>query len=192
MTKQRTAIVALANLARAGVAADPAPDLVAELAASLGPDGTATGPGLPADADTTSVTLYALARAGHPVGPASLARYDLGGHFCTWQGEDGFSVTTNAHVLEALGWHAAHRTVHGGTAARRLPSLSAWLREQQHADGRWSDRWHASPYYATMCCALALGNADPARSRNAIEAAVAWVLQTQRADGAWGRWEVYK
>ena len=31
-----------------------------DLAAALGPDGTAAGPGLPADADTTSVALYAL------------------------------------------------------------------------------------------------------------------------------------
>ncbi|SCE92666.1 Prenyltransferase and squalene oxidase repeat-containing protein [Micromonospora viridifaciens] len=179
----------LANLARAGVPADPAPDLVAALAASLGPDGTATGPGLPADADTTSVTLYALARAGHPVDPGSLSRYDLGSHFCTWQGEDGSSVTTNAHVLEALGWHAAHRTVHGDAAARRLPALAGWLREQQQADGRWSDRWHASPYYATSCAVLALNRyASAAVAATPVGRAVDWVVDTQRADGSWGRW----
>ncbi|WP_406042970.1 prenyltransferase [Micromonospora sp. NBC_00898] len=179
----------LANLARAGLRARPAPSLVAELTAALGPEGTPTGPGLPADADTTSVTLYALARAGHPVHPASLARYERDGHFCTWPGEDGWSVTTNAHVFEALGWHAGRNTAKGDPAARRLLRLAGWLREQQHADGRWCDRWHASPYYATSCVVMALDRYAPAAvAAESVDQAVDWVVGTQRADGSWGRW----
>ncbi|RZU77023.1 prenyltransferase/squalene oxidase-like repeat protein [Micromonospora kangleipakensis] len=179
----------LANLARAGLRARPAPSLVAELTAALGPEGTPTGPGLPADADTTSVTLYALARAGHPVHPASLIRYEQDGHFCTWPGEDGRSVTTNAHVLEALGWHAGRSTADGDPEARRLLRLARWLREQQHPDGRWCDRWHASPYYATSCVVMALDRYAPAAvAAEAVDRAVDWVVGTQRADGSWGRW----
>lgn len=180
---------ALSSLARAGVSVRPAPKLIAELAAALGPQGTATGPGLPADADTTSVTLYALARLGHPVDPASLLHFDVGSHFCTWQGEDGRSVTTNAHVLEALGWHARHTSAAASRYGGRLKALVGWLSDEQQPDGSWADRWHASPYYATSCVVTALDRYAPAGAGGAaVDRAVDWLVATQRADGAWGRW----
>ncbi|MFG2061169.1 prenyltransferase/squalene oxidase repeat-containing protein [Micromonospora sp. NPDC048871] len=180
---------ALANLARAGVPVRPGARLVAELVAALGPEGAATGPGLPADADTTSTTLYALARLGHPVDPVSLLRYDLGSHFCTWQGEDGQSITTNAHVLETLGWHARYTTDGADRYAARVRSLAGWLREVQQPDGLWVDRWHASPYYATHCAVSALAAyAPPEVAHPAIDRAVDRILATQREDGGWGRW----
>ncbi|MFI7023368.1 prenyltransferase/squalene oxidase repeat-containing protein [Micromonospora sp. NPDC049900] len=179
----------LGTLIRAGVPVRPSPALVAGLAAALGPDGAATGPGLPADADTTSATLYALARLGRPVDPSSLFRYDLGSHFCTWRGEDGDSITTNAHVLEALGWHARHPRQGTHRYGARVDALGRWLREVQQPDGHWTDRWHASPYYATSCAALALaGHAPPEVAGEAVDRAVGWVLDTQRDDGGWGRW----
>ncbi|PZF93184.1 prenyltransferase [Micromonospora deserti] len=180
---------ALGSLARAGVPLRPAPKLVADLAAALGPQGTPTGPGLPADADTTSVTLYALARLGQPVDPASLLHYDVGSHFCTWQGEDGRSVTTNAHVLEALGWHTRHTAAGATRYGTRVVALAGWLRDQQDPDGRWADRWHASPYYATSCAVAALDRYAPAGiAADAVDRAVDWVVATQRPDGSWGRW----
>ncbi|MGS2619174.1 prenyltransferase [Micromonospora sp. LZ34] len=179
----------LSSLARAGVPVRPAPKLVADLAGALGPQGTPTGPGLPADADTTSAALYALARLGHPVDPASLLHYDVGSHFCTWRGEDGRSITTNAHVLEALGWHARHSASGAARYGDRVAALAGWLREQQQSDGRWSDRWHASPYYATSCAVLALAGYAPAEVAGAaVDRAVDWVVASQRPDGSWGRW----
>ncbi|MET7749268.1 prenyltransferase/squalene oxidase repeat-containing protein [Micromonospora sp. NPDC005367] len=179
----------LGTLSRAGVPVRVPAVLTDDLRAALGPAGTPTGPGLPADADTTSMTIYALARLGHPVDPLVLRPYDTGEHFCTWPGEDGASVTTNAHVLDALG----HLLPSGGPATPWLESavrrLTRWLLDQQEPDGRWSDRWHASPYYATCCAALALaeyGGTDAAR--HAVDRAVNWVLASQRADGSWGRW----
>ncbi|MER7460527.1 prenyltransferase/squalene oxidase repeat-containing protein [Micromonospora sp. NPDC126480] len=177
----------LANLTRVGLPVHPPEALVGELMAALSGAGAATGPGLPADADTTSVVLYALARLGRPVAPDSLAAFDLGSHFCTWQGEDGRSTTTNAHVLEALGWHAQHSP--GGTRrqAARVAALGVWLRERQEPAGCWGDRWHASPYYATASVVAALDRYAPAEG-DAVDRAVDWVLATQRADGSWGRW----
>ncbi|WP_433282080.1 prenyltransferase [Micromonospora sp. CA-244673] len=174
----------LGILARAGVPLAVPGSLVAELRSAVGVSGAATGPGLPADADTTSVTLYALARLGRPLDVSRLDAYDTGRHFCTWPGEDGASVTTNAHVLDALGQHPGHPGV-GATVDR----VAGWLVERQEPDGRWSDRWHASAYYATYSVLLALADhAGGASARAAVERGVGWLLDTQRADGSWGRW----
>lgn len=176
----------LANLARAGTVPVVPEGLLDDLAGAVGATGAATSPGLPTDADTTSVVLYALARLGRPLAPDSLFHYDTGTHFCTWRGEDGASVTTNAHVLEAFGWHGRDagepRYV---TVVRRV---SAWLVECQQADGSWTDRWHASPYYATASAALGLGEYAPDLAATAVDRAVDWVVDTQRPDGSWGWW----
>ncbi|MFC0033660.1 prenyltransferase/squalene oxidase repeat-containing protein [Micromonospora chaiyaphumensis] len=174
----------LGILARAGVPPAVPGSLVADLRAAVGASGAATGPGLPADADTTSVTLYALARLGRPLEVSRLDAYDTGRHFCTWPGEDGASVTTNAHVLDALGQHPGHPGV-----AATVDRVAGWLVERQEPDGRWADRWHASAYYATYCVLLALADhARGAAARDAVRRGVGWLLDTQRADGSWGRW----
>ncbi|MFU8850232.1 prenyltransferase/squalene oxidase repeat-containing protein [Micromonospora sp. SL1-18] len=178
----------VSGLARAGMRFAVPPSTVASLGAAMDPMGTPTGPGLPADADTTSVALFALGQIGQPVDPRGLWTYETADGFCTWPGEDGFSVTTNAHVLDAIGQY-----VHSANPAPRyvaaIERLTTTLREHQRPDGQWHDRWHASPYYATMCCTLALN--DFGRGHMAVEAvarAVDWVLSTQRSDGSWGRW----
>jgi hypothetical protein len=186
-------------LARSGVPLAAPPELGRDLATALGPGGAPGGPGLPADADTTSVVLYALAHLGRPASPDSLWRYDTGTHFSTWPGEDGSSVTTNAHVLDAFGQHltstpAITTNAPGDAwAAVRYQAvvhrLSRWLREQQHPDGYWQDRWHASAYYATACAALALHQfgSEPAAA-DTVASSVDWIVATQHADGSWGRW----
>ncbi|WP_328372317.1 prenyltransferase [Micromonospora zamorensis] len=176
----------LSTLARAGVLPRVPPELLSGLRDALGPEGAATGPGLPTDADTTAVTLYTLALLGHPTDPTSLNRFDTGEHFGTWPGEDGSSVTTNAHVLEAFG-----RCLGGDdpAAAPVLRRLTSWLIDRQHPDGRWSDRWHASPLYATYCVVLALREYGGPTAEPALRRAVSWALENQRADGSWGRWQ---
>ncbi|WP_433464827.1 prenyltransferase/squalene oxidase repeat-containing protein [Spirillospora sp. CA-128828] len=180
----------LAWLVRAGVPVDVPPRLVLSLTAPLGPAGTPAADGLPADADTTAGALYALALLGAPHRPDPLYAYETGTHFCTWQGEDGASTTTNAHVLEAFGQYLA--TGSPGADAPRYAATMAkaagWLRALQRPDGSWSDRWHASPHYATACCAIALARFGGTDSATAVAAARHWVLGTQRPDGSWGRW----
>lgn len=196
----------LTTLARAGltsdVPADQMDDLVDSLRAALGPAGTPAGDGLPADADTTSVALHTLGLLDkpsppdplwlyrtetHPTGMRTPGTHRTGAHFCTWPGEDGFSVTTNAHVLEAIGQHAA-RPGAAPRYAATATELTALLCEHQRADGSWYDRWHASPYYATACCALALHRYGGAAAGPGVASAADWLLATQRADGSWGHW----
>ncbi|GAB3970287.1 hypothetical protein GCM10029978_043290 [Actinoallomurus acanthiterrae] len=179
----------LSGLARAGVPFDPPRDLVAELSAAVGPTGTAAAAGLPVDADTTAGALYALALVGVPRPPDPLWAFETESHFNTWPGEDGVSVTTNAHVLQAFGEYLAR----GGPGpasryAATIAKVSAWLHDRQRGDGSWQDRWHASPYYATFCCVLALHDFGGPESADAVDRAVRWVLTTQRADGSWGHW----
>jgi halimadienyl-diphosphate synthase len=183
----------LSTLARAGVPVDPPPGLVRSLADALGADGAAAAPGLPPDADTTAVTVYALALLGNAPDPECLWAYEVGRHFSTWPGEDGVSVTTNAHVLDAFTVGPGSRT--GRRRAAAVERVAGWLCERQRPDGAWDDRWHASEYYATSCCALALDAVgrrpgDPLGRLvdRALDRALAWVLATQRPDGSWGRW----
>ncbi|WP_235558409.1 prenyltransferase/squalene oxidase repeat-containing protein [Sphaerimonospora mesophila] len=178
----------LSWLARARIPFDVPPEMLADLRAAIGPTGTPAGSGLPADADTTSVALYALALHGMPYEPESLWAFETPTHFCTWQGEDGSSVSVNAHVLDAFGQYVAVRPDAAARYAPVIGRLSAWLAERQRADGSWDDRWHASPYYATVSCALALAEFGGAAAEPAVRRAVRWVLETQRDDGSWGRW----
>ncbi|MCK2217162.1 hypothetical protein MF672_025735 [Actinomadura sp. ATCC 31491] len=178
----------LSLLVRAGVPVEVPPEIPADLRAAIGPAGTPAGPGLPADADTTSVALYALALLGLPCEPDSLWSFRSGAHFATWPGEQGVSVSVNAHVLDAFGQYAARRPGAAPRYAGTIRDLAGWLRERQEPDGSWSDRWHASPYYATVSCALALDAFGGERSAPAVRAAAEWVLATQRPDGSWGRW----
>ncbi|MBO3746777.1 hypothetical protein J5X84_11930 [Streptosporangiaceae bacterium NEAU-GS5] len=190
----------LSWLARAGadLAFPWTAGLLDSLTAQFGEAGTAAGPGLPPDADTTAVVLDTLARLGRPRPPESLWPYDLGTHFCTWPGEDGASPTVNAHVLDAFGSYlrAEPDTPHRPRYLAAMRRITAWLRERQRPDGAWDDRWHASPYYATACCALSLAESGDQASdqagdqaREAIERAIGWVIRTQRDDGSWGRWD---
>ncbi|NJP32468.1 prenyltransferase/squalene oxidase repeat-containing protein [Micromonospora thermarum] len=180
----------VATLTRAGIAVAPAPHLIRTLTADLSPAGITAGPGLPPDADTTAVTLYALTRLGVHVDRECLWRYETPDGFCTWPGEDGYSVTTNAHVLDVIGQHLATRPdaqPRYRAAARRLVDA---LQQRQQPDGSWLDRWHASPYYATMSCALALAEVTgPPVAVTSLTRAADWVVSSQRADGSWGRWE---
>ncbi|MDG4757097.1 prenyltransferase/squalene oxidase repeat-containing protein [Micromonospora sp. WMMD710] len=179
----------LSGLGRAGVAVNPPVVVLQTLAGASGAEGIATGDGLPTDADTTSVALDALARIGRPADPGSLWAYETADGFCTWRGEDGFSVTTNAHVLDAFGQHLAAHPDADARYRRAVDRLSAVLPGHQLADGSWQDRWHASAYYATSCCVQALAEfGRGATAAEAVQRAARWVLDSQRADGSWGRW----
>ncbi|HVW44936.1 MAG TPA: prenyltransferase/squalene oxidase repeat-containing protein [Amycolatopsis sp.] len=173
----------LAAFTDAGLPVTVPPGIVRELQAAVGKAGVAGGAGLPADADDTATVLHALANVGAPQPLDPLWNYHTGDHFSTYPDERTPSVTTNAHVLQAFSAHP--ETGSRETDAKR--ALAHWLSARQNEDGSWSDKWHASPYYATACCFTALsGHADGIA---AAHKAVRWVLATQRENGSWGRWQ---
>jgi Squalene-hopene cyclase C-terminal domain/Prenyltransferase and squalene oxidase repeat len=175
----------LSTLIGAGLTFPARHGLVRSLHAAFGPFGTAAGPGLPPDADDTATALCALARLGSPRSPDCLWSYRRGAHFACFPAERTPSTSTNAHVLQAFG---ACRT-----ASERylgaMAELTGWLCDRQADDGCWWDKWHASPYYATACCAAALADHGGEAAGPAVHRAVSWLLDTQRPDGSWGRWE---
>ncbi|MFE3583282.1 prenyltransferase/squalene oxidase repeat-containing protein [Streptomyces vinaceus] len=154
----------------------------AEIITLLTPEGVSGGPGLVPDADDTSIAIYLLSQLGHPTNPQTLHSFETPTHYACYPGESTSSPTANAHVLEALGSSMPHD----------LPArskVSDWLAARQHPDGSWTDKWHASPYYAVYCCAPALHKygAGPA-AQAAVHRATAWLHTTRRTDGSWGHW----
>ncbi|WP_307870843.1 prenyltransferase/squalene oxidase repeat-containing protein [Micromonospora sp. C51] len=176
-------------LARAGIDLTGSPGLVDSLTADLGATGTPTGPGLPTDADTTAVTLAALGRLGVSASTDCLWPYEIPEGFATWPGEDGFSTTTNAHVLDALGQRLAEQRGAQPRHRAAVRRLVAALLDRQELQGNWADRWHASHFYATSCCVQALAEfGDPTTVARPLDRAVEWTLATQHTDGGWGTW----
>ena len=173
----------LAAFTDVGLPVTIAPGIARGLRAAFRESGVAGGAGLPTDADDTATALHALANVGMPQPLDPLWEYRAGDHFSTYPDERTPSVTTNAHVLQAF----AAQPGTGAREAKAMRTLSHWISAQQNEDGSWSDKWHASPYYATVCCFTALsGYADGIA---AARKAVRWVLATQREDGSWGRWQ---
>lgn len=137
--------------------------------------------GIP-DADTTAVSLYLLLRAGVDVDERILAQFENAEQrvFRTYHFERNLSVSTNVHALATL---------------RLLPDypnreeirrqIAAVLLERRVYNVYWTDKWHASPYYATSHALSVL--VDEGRYlAAACEQTVDWLIHTQHADGSWG------
>lgn len=178
----------LSTLTGAGISVPVHDGLLASVREALGESGAGGGHGLPPDADDTASALYTLALLGDPQPPDQLWPFQEGEHFSTFPDERTPSTTTNAHVLEAFGASLRLDTTERARNLDTIGKLTGWLCDQQEADGSWQDKWHASPYYATKCCAQALESYGGATAAPAVGKAVDWLLASQRTDGSWGRW----
>jgi len=178
----------LKTLAGGGLADEVPVELLDRLDAALGEHGVPAAPGLPPDSDDTAGVLSALALHGRVRRPDSLLRYRADGYFACFPGERTASVSANAHILQALGLYLARRPEDGARFAPSVDMVAAWLLDNQQSDGHWDDKWHASPYYATSRCVIALDAFGGTKVLAAVARAVEWTLDTQRVDGSWGRW----
>lgn len=170
--------------------------LVDSLHGAFTDDGAAGGAGLPVDVDDTATGLHALALLGSPRSPDVLRGFDRGDHFFCFPEERTPSTSANAHVVQALGTTLALPSntpvldeTQRAWCSERLDTVVRWLVANQHPDGSWTDKWHASPYYATVCCAVALSRHGGPAANDAVRRAVDWVLAGEQDGGVWGRWE---
>lgn len=150
--------------------------------------GVRGAPGLMPDADDTAMAVLVAALAGEPRDLAPLDTFWSATHFDCYVGEDTGSVTANAHALQALHAYAQRCPAEGAPRWHRMDLVADWLLDQQQTDGAWTDKWHASPYYATERCVTALARRGGPAAHTAVRSAADWVVTTQRDDGSWGVW----
>jgi hypothetical protein len=177
----------ISALVGSGMRVTVPPAVVTSLRAAFGDAGVPAGIGLPTDSDDTAGALHALALLGSPRQVDALWAYEANSHFQCFLGERTPSTTTNAHIVDALLDDSGRD---GGQRRRVAVSrITRWLLDLQEANGSWWDKWHASPYYATVCCVQALARTRDPIVEPALCGAVDWVIGTQNADGSWGRWQ---
>ncbi|MFE4631999.1 prenyltransferase [Streptomyces sp. NPDC056773] len=150
----------------------------------LGRDGIPGSPGLAPDADDTALMVHVAAALGLDADPGALTRFATGDHFACYVGEDTGSVSANAHVLTAL-WDS----VPDPRSDPAVRSTADWLARQQLPEGHWTDKWHASPLYATSRVCRALARSSRPGHRSALRRAGRWAVDRQRPDGSWGVWQ---
>ncbi|MDA3649400.1 cytochrome P450 [Saccharopolyspora indica] len=173
---------------RALAAAGTDPEVIAPLLEGLPGDvgraGAPSAPGAAADSETAALVLLATAdRTGVLPEPHCLWEYDRDTHFLTTVPVGAPSVITNARVLEVLHRYLEQDPSDADRYAGAAARVARYLTDNQQPDGSWQDRWHVSPYYATVSCGLALlaaGRTEP------VGRAVAMVRESQRPDGSWG------
>jgi halimadienyl-diphosphate synthase len=178
----------VAALTTVGIGVRVPRGLVGSLHAAFGEFGVAAGPGLPPDSDDTASALYALAQLGSPRSLDCLLAYQVDAHFSCFPNERTPSTSTNAHILQVFGRYLEYNFPQSFRHQATMSKLAGWLRDYQEIDGSWRDKWHASPYYATACCATVLYRHSRSASTSAVSRAVEWLLDSQREDGSWGRW----
>lgn len=138
---------------------------------------TWTGESSVPDADDTAVALSVLRRHGREGDPSVLAQFEADDRFHTFVYERNSSVTTNAHVLDAL------RQFPSTPDSRRMTlKVVRYLRRARGPEGNWTDKWHASPFYATDRAVQALAGL----AEDLVRPAVEWTIAQQHEGGAWG------
>jgi halimadienyl-diphosphate synthase len=130
----------------------------------------------PKDSDDTSLTYEVLTRFGRTVDLDAVLSYEHVYYFRCFELESNPSISANIHVLGALrqaGIEKEHPAVQ-----KVLKFLSGTKIE----DISWHDKWHTSPYYATVQAVIACGG----YANELVERSIPWILENQNADGSWG------
>ncbi len=160
-------------------------DVFDALYAGMTPDGFALdstfGVG---DGNITSVCCRVLLNAGYDVDPHILARFENPETriFRTYDYERNVSITTNVYALNALRVFEDYPN-----REEVMSNIAMTLLESRQYNIYWTDKWHASPYYAT-CHALVGLLQDKMNTvyAYACQDTVNWIVRNQRSDGSWG------
>jgi halimadienyl-diphosphate synthase len=141
--------------------------------------------GIP-DADTTSVTLYILSQAGQEIDYSILKQFENPNKriFKTYQFERNPSVSTNAHALDILNLLPDYPD----REIVREKILIMLLNSRRH-NMYWTDKWHASPYYATAHAIISILRAKKETESfltRACAHTLDWIVHTQHSNGSWG------
>ena len=154
-----------------------------ELESAVGERGVSMDPEFGIDdGDTTAVTVRMLALADRPVDPYTLQCFEdpETRTFRTFSFERNASVSTNAHSLEALALMPDYPD-RQEVWDRVVTMLLASRRYQSY----WTDKWHASPFYATSHVLIALLHSDEPLVSECF-GSIDWMTHMQRPDGSWG------
>jgi halimadienyl-diphosphate synthase len=157
--------------------------LLRELESVVGERGVSMDPDFGIDdGDTTAVTARMLALAGRPVDPQILQSFEDPGTrtFRTFSFERNASVSTNAHSLEALALMPDYPD-RQEVWDRVVTMLLASRKYQSY----WTDKWHASPFYATSHVLIGLLESNEPLISECL-GSIDWLIHMQRSDGSWG------
>ena len=128
------------------------------------------------DSDDTSVTHNVLSRFGYDIDIEALLSYEEEAFFRCYHYEVNPSIGANIHILGAMkraGFDKNHPSI---------KKIINFLYKTRYDDTHWFDKWHISPYYITSHAIIeCLGYDD-----ELCEDAVNWMLNTQKANGSWG------
>ena len=128
------------------------------------------------DGDDTSLVYNVLTHFGRRLDIEAVLSYEDEEAFRCFSLEADPSISANIHVLGAL---------RQAGFDRRHPSVQKvlnFLQKNRRSNEFWSDKWHASPYYATSHAIINCLGFDDEMSREAAD----WMMKTQKPDGSWG------
>jgi halimadienyl-diphosphate synthase len=130
----------------------------------------------PKDSDDSALTYEMLTSFGRNVDIGGVLSYEEAEYFRCFALEANPSISANIHVLGALrsaGFDREHPSV---------KKTLKFLQAAQNGSIFWTDKWHASPYYATAHAIIIMQNYEKELCNNAVE----WIINTQSEDGSWG------
>jgi squalene cyclase len=162
-----------------------------------GNGGWSYGPGVPADADSTSWCVLFLSKLGMGEGVERGVRFllehqNLDGGFRTYASP----VSVGRYMgldgsISFEGWQTSQLCVTGvatralidsGTSEGVTDALN-FIKESQMEEGYWNPYWWDDALYSTFSCIWALKAGDG--GGEALRRACDWIAETQLADGSW-------
>jgi halimadienyl-diphosphate synthase len=128
------------------------------------------------DSDDTVITYSTLLRFGIEKDLASVLAYEEKDHFRCFDLEVNPSISANIHILHAL------RQAGLGHKNSSVQKILGFLRKTKGEQHFWVDKWHSSAYYPTAHAVIACAGF----ANDLVADSVAWILESQNANGSWG------